>query len=63
MHLTTREEERLLLAAAADLARRRLARGTRLGTTEAVALVCDEICEMAWDGIPLAEVAELPELP
>ena len=56
MHLTPREEERLLLAAAADLARRRLARGTRLGATEAVALVCDEICEMAWDGIPLAEV-------
>jgi len=56
MHLTPREEERLLLAAAADLARRRLARGTRLGAAEAVALVCDEICEMAWDGIPLAEV-------
>lgn len=56
MHLTPREEERLLLAAAADLARRRLARGTRLGATEAVALVCDEICEMAWDGVPLEEV-------
>ena len=56
MHLTPREEERLLLAAAADLARRRLARGSRIGATEAVALVCDEICEMAWDGVPLAEV-------
>jgi len=56
MHLTPREEERLLLAAAADLARRRLARGTRLGATEAVALVCDEICEMAWDGMPLSDV-------
>lgn len=56
MHLTPREEERLLLAAAADLARRRLARGAPLGATEAVALVCDEICEMAWDGVPLAEV-------
>jgi len=56
MHLTPRESERLLLAAAADLARRRLARGSRLGATEAVALVCDEICEMAWDGVPLAEV-------
>src|SRR5437868_13808554 len=31
MHLTPRERERLLLAAAADLARRRLARGARLG--------------------------------
>jgi urease subunit gamma/beta len=56
MHLTPRERERLLLAAAADLARRRLARGAPLGATEAVALVCDEICEMAWDGVPLGEV-------
>jgi len=58
MHLTPRERERLLLAAAADLARRRLARGARLGATEAVALVCDEICEWAWDGVDLAEVIE-----
>jgi urease subunit gamma/beta len=56
VHLTPRETERLLLAAAADLARRRLARGAPLGATEAVALVCDEICEMAWDGVPLADV-------
>jgi len=56
MHLTPRERERLLLAAAADLARRRLARGARIGATEAVALVCDEICELAWDGTDLAEV-------
>src|SRR5215472_3186690 len=56
MHLTPRERERLLLAAAADLARRRLARGAPLGATEAVALVCDEICELAWDGVPLGEV-------
>jgi urease subunit gamma/beta len=56
MHLTPRERERLLLAAAADLARRRLARGAPLGATEAAALVCDEICEMAWDGVPLGEV-------
>src|ERR1700751_6156704 len=56
MHLTPREEERLLLAAAADLARRRLARGTGLGATEAVALVCDEVCEMAWDGVPLPDI-------
>ena len=56
MHLTPRERERLLLSAAADLARRRLARGALLGATEAIALVCDEVCEMAWDGLPLAEV-------
>ena len=58
MHLTPRERERLLLAAAADLARRRLARGAPLGATEAVALVCDEICELAWDGVALEAVIE-----
>jgi urease subunit gamma/beta len=57
MHLTPREQERLLLAAGADLARRRLARGARLGAPDAVALVCDEICELAWDGLPYEEVA------
>ena len=56
MHLTPREHERLLLAAGADLARRRLARGALLGAPEAVALVCDEICELAWDGLPYADV-------
>jgi urease subunit gamma/beta len=56
MHLTPREHERLLLAAGADLARRRLARGALLGAPEAVALVCDEICELAWDGLPYEEV-------
>jgi urease subunit gamma/beta len=58
MHLTPRERERLLLAAAADLARRRLARGAPLGATEAVALVGDEICELAWDGVALEAVIE-----
>ncbi|HET6876661.1 MAG TPA: urease subunit gamma [Jatrophihabitans sp.] len=56
MHLIPREQERLVLFTAAELARRRLARGARLGATEAVALVCDEILEMAWDGVPLAEI-------
>lgn len=55
MHLTPREEERLLLAAAADLARRRVARGSLLGATEAIALVCDEVLEAAWDGATLDE--------
>src|SRR6266700_2140276 len=40
MHLTPREQERLLLAAAADLARRRLARGARIGATEVVERAC-----------------------
>lgn len=57
MHLTPREQERLLLASAAALARRRLERGSRIGATEAVALVCDEICEWAWDDVPLDAIA------
>ena len=47
-----------MLFSAAELARRRLARGAPLGATEAVALVCDEVLEMAWDGVPLETVVE-----
>lgn len=56
MHLTPREQERLNLFTAAELARRRLARGALLGAPDAVAYVCDEICEMAWDGVDIDEV-------
>ncbi|MFR9803552.1 urease subunit gamma [Pseudonocardia sp. RS010] len=56
MHLTPRETERLLLHGAASLARRRLDRGAKLGAPDATALVCDEICEMAWDDLPYEEV-------
>lgn len=58
MHFTPREQERLLLHSGAQLARRRLERGALLGAPEAVALVCDEICEWAWDGLPYAEVVD-----
>jgi urease subunit gamma/beta len=56
VHLTPREQERVLLHGAAALARRRLARGAPLGAGDAIALVCDEICELAWDGVDLDEV-------
>ncbi|GAA2858770.1 urease subunit beta [Pseudonocardia halophobica] len=56
VHLTPRETERLLLHSAASLARRRLDRGAKLGAPDAIALVCDEICEMAWDDLPYEEV-------
>lgn len=56
MHVTPQEQARLLVAAAADLARRRLARGARLGATEATALVIDEVHELAWDGHAIDEV-------
>ena len=39
MHLTMREQEKLLICVAADLARRRKARGLRLNYPEAVALI------------------------
>lgn len=56
MHLTAQERNRLVVAQAADLARRRLARGARLGATEAAALIIDEVHEWAWDGVELGEV-------
>ncbi|MCE1179916.1 MAG: urease subunit gamma [Micrococcales bacterium] len=58
MHLTPREQERLLIAAGADLARRRVARGAPLGVAESIALVCDEVLEAAWDGASLEEAIE-----
>ncbi|WP_157244523.1 urease subunit gamma [Nonomuraea typhae] len=56
MHLTPREQERLTIFTLAELARRRRARGRRLNAPESVALVCDEILELAWDGATLEEV-------
>ncbi|MGH3328717.1 MAG: urease subunit gamma [Streptomycetales bacterium] len=56
MHLTPREQERLTLFTAAELARRRRSRGRRLGAPEAIALICDEVLERAWDGGSLDEV-------
>ncbi|MEU3661345.1 urease subunit gamma [Streptomyces sp. NPDC032940] len=58
MHLTPREQERLQLFTVAELARRRRARGRRLNAPEAIALICDEILEAAWDGLSLDEVVD-----
>ena len=60
MHLTIREEERLQIWTAAEMARRRLARGVKLNEPEAIALISDEILERARDGsIPmLADIME-----
>ena len=59
MRLTPREEDRLLLFTAAELARKRRGRGLRLNHPEAVALICDELLEAARDGRPHQEVLEL----
>jgi len=56
VRLTAWEEERLLIFSAAELARRRLARGVALNHPEAVALICDEMLEAARDGASYAEI-------
>jgi urease subunit gamma/beta len=55
MRLLPREQDRLLLFLASELARRRRARGLRLNQAEAVALIADEVCEAARDGRSYAE--------
>jgi urease subunit gamma/beta len=56
MLLTPTELERLLIFSAAELARKRRARGKRLNHPEAVALISDEILEGARDGRSVAEL-------
>ena len=56
MHLTPREREKLLVVVAADLARRRQARGVKLNYPESVALITYEIIEGARDGKSVAEL-------
>ncbi len=54
MHLSPREQEKLLIVVAADLARRRRARGVQLNYPEAVAILTAEIMEGARDGQSVA---------
>jgi urease subunit gamma len=56
MHLTPREREKLLVVTAADLARRRQARGLKLNYPEAIAIITYEIMEGARDGKSVAEL-------
>lgn len=59
MHLSPKETDRLLLFLAAELARKRRARGLKLNYPEARALIADEILEGARDGRSVAELMEL----
>lgn len=59
MHLTAREQERLMIYVAADVARKRRARGLRLNYPEAVAILTAEILEWARDGKTVAEIMTL----
>jgi urease gamma subunit len=58
MHLTPREKDKLLIATAAMVARRRLERGVKLNHPESVALISDFILEGARDGRTVAELME-----
>jgi len=56
MRLTPHEQDRLLISYAADLSRRRQARGLLLNHPEAIALITDHILEGARDGRTVAEL-------
>lgn len=56
MHLTQREQEKLLLFVAAELARKRQGRGLKLNYPEAIAILSAEILEAARDGKSVSEI-------
>ena len=58
MHLTPREKDKLLVAMAANVARRRLERGVKLNHPEAVALISDFVVEGARDGRSVADLMQ-----
>jgi urease subunit gamma/beta len=58
MQLTPREKDKLLIATAAMVARRRLERGVKLNYPEAIALISDFVVEGARDGKSVAELME-----
>ena len=59
MHLTPREQEKLMITVAADLARKRQARGLKLNYVEAVAILSAEVMEAARDGNTVAQIMSL----
>jgi urease subunit gamma len=59
VHLTPREQEKLMIFVAAELARKRQGRGLKLNYPEAVALISAEILEHARDGKLVAEIMSL----
>ena len=59
MHLTPREQERLLIYVAADVARKRRARGLALNYPEAIAILTADILEWARDGKSVTEIMTL----
>lgn len=58
MHLTPREQEKLMLHLAGELAKTRKARGLKLNYPESIALICNELMEGARDGRSVAELMQ-----
>lgn len=58
MQLTPREKDKLLVAMAAEVARKRLARGVKLNHPESIALISDYVVEGARDGRSVADLME-----
>ncbi|HEX7916210.1 urease subunit gamma [Rudaea sp.] len=58
MNLTPREKDKLLVAMAAIVARKRLERGVKLNHPEAIALITDAVVEGARDGRSVAELMQ-----
>ena len=58
MQLTPREKDKLLIAMAAEVARKRLARGVKLNYPEAIALITDAVVEGARDGRSVADMMQ-----
>ncbi|KUM31783.1 urease subunit gamma [Glutamicibacter mishrai] len=56
MHLTPREQEKLMIVVAADLARRRQERGLKLNYPESIAIITYELIEGARDGRSVADL-------
>ena len=58
MQLSPREKDKLLIAMAAEVARKRRARGVKLNYPEAIALITDTVVEGARDGRSVADMME-----
>ena len=56
MHLTSREQEKLMLFLAGELAAKRKARGVKLNYPEAIAYISSHLQEAARDGMSVAEL-------
>ena len=59
MQLTPREKDKLLISKAAEVARKRLARGVKLNHPEAIAILTDWVLEAARDGRTVVDLMEM----